>query len=146
MQWRPVMCRPSCCNNSGGQGAGIAAVALILIGALIVARIGPIVAQIGHIALEVIRIAVVTAAAVLALAAITWAVVMITRWQLRRTASAAGQTQVIAAPAIRVSAGRTSGPADCLACGGSGTVLKAIGGSRYQPGACPVCEPIERAG
>jgi pimeloyl-ACP methyl ester carboxylesterase len=23
------MCRPSCCNNCGGQGAGIAAVALI---------------------------------------------------------------------------------------------------------------------
>jgi uncharacterized membrane protein len=146
MQWRPVMCRPSCCDNSGGQGAGIAAVALILIGALIVAKIGPIVAQIGHIALEVIRIAVVTAAAVLAVAVITWAVVMITRWQLRRTASAAGQTQVVVTPTIRVSASRASRPADCLACGGSGRVLKAIGGSRYQPGACPVCEPAQWAG
>ena len=27
---RPVMCRPSCCNNSDGQGAGIAAVAVII--------------------------------------------------------------------------------------------------------------------
>ena len=51
------MCRPSCCNNSGGQGTGIAAVALILLGTLIVAKIGPIVAQIVHIALEVLRIA-----------------------------------------------------------------------------------------
>ena len=54
------MCKPSCCDNSGGQGAGIAAVALILIGTLIVAKIGPIVAGIVHIALEVIRIAALT--------------------------------------------------------------------------------------
>ena len=62
------MCRPSCCDNSGGQGAGIAAVALIIGAALIVAKIGPIVAQIVHIALEVIRIAALTAGAVLAFA------------------------------------------------------------------------------
>ena len=140
------MCRPSCCDNSGGQGAGIAAVALILGAALIVAKIGPIVARIVHIALEVIRFAALTTGLVLALAAITWVAIMITRWQLRRTAPAAGQTQVVAAPAIRVSASRASRPADCLACGGSGRVLKAIGGSRYQPGACPVCQPIMRAG
>jgi hypothetical protein len=140
------MCRPSCCGNSGGQGAGIAAVALILGAALIVAKIGPIVAKVIHVALEVIRFAALTTGLVLALAAITWAAIMITRWQLRRTAPAAGQTQVVAAPAIRVSASRASRPADCLACGGSGTVLKAIGGSRYQPGACPVCQPIMRAG
>jgi hypothetical protein len=141
------MCKPSCCDNSGGQGAGIAAVAIIIGAALIVAKIGPIVAQIAHLALEVICIAALTTGLVLALAAITWAAIMITRWQLRRTALAAGQTQVIAAPAIRVSASRASRPADCLACGGSGTVLKAIeDGSRYQPGACPVCQPIERAG
>ena len=142
------MCRPSCCDNSRGQGAGIAAVALILIGTFIVAKIGPIVAQIVRIALEVVRIAALTAGAVLALAVITGAAIMITRWQLRRTAPAAGQTQVIAAPAIRVSASRASRPADCLACGGSGQVLRAIDsdGGRYQPDACPVCEPAERAG
>ena len=120
------MCRPSCCDNSGGQGAGIAAVAIIIGAALIVAKIGPIVARIVHIALEVIRIAALTTGLVLALAVITWAAIMITRWQLRRTAPAAGQTQVIAAPAIRVSASRASRPADCLACGGSGKVLRAI--------------------
>ena len=141
------MCRPSCCDNSGGQGAGIAAVAIIIGATVIVAKIGPIVARIIHIALEVIRIAALTTGLALALAAITWAAIMITRWQLRRTAPAAGQTQVIAAPAIQVSASRASGPADCLACGGSGTVLKAIGdGSRYHSGACPVCEPAQWAG
>ena len=141
------MCRPSCCGNSGGQGTGIAAVAIIIGAALIVAKIGPIVAKIIHIALEVIRFAALTTGLVLALAAITWAAIMITRWQLRRTAPAAGQTQVIAPPAIPVLASRASRWADCLACGGSGTVLKAIGnGSRYQPGTCPVCQPAERAG
>jgi hypothetical protein len=142
------MCRPSCCDNSGGQGAGIAAVALILGAAFVAAKIGPIVAKIAHVALEVIRIAALTTGLVLALAVITWAAIMITRWQLRRTAPAAGQTQVIAAPTIRVSASRASRPADCLACGGSGQVVRAIDsdGSRYQPGACPVCEPAERAG
>ena len=140
------MCRPSCCDNSGGQGAGIAAVAIIIGAVLIVAKIGPIVASIIHIALEVIRVAALTTGLVLALAAITWAAIMITRWQLRRTAPAAGQTQVIAAPAIRVSPSRASRPADCLACGSSGKVLQLIDGRQYQPGACPVCEPAEWAG
>src|SRR5262245_17214187 len=74
------MCRPSCCNNSGGQGAGIAAVALILVGALIVAKIGPIVARIVHVVLEVIRIAALTAAAVLVFAVVTWLTVTTVRW------------------------------------------------------------------
>ena len=140
------MCRPSCCGKSGGQGTGIAVVALILGAALIAAKIGPIVARIVHIVLEVIRFAALTTGLVLALAAITGAAITITRWQLRRTAPAAGQTQVIAAPAIRVSPSRAGRPADRLACGASAQVLRALDGHRYQPGACPVCEPIERAG
>jgi hypothetical protein len=141
------MCRPSCCDNSRGQGAGIAAVAVILGAAVIVAKVGPIVTRIVHIALEVIRIAALTTGLVLALAAITWAAVTITRWQLGRKAPTASQTQVVTAPAIWVSASQASRQVDCLACGGSGTVLKAIGdASRYQPGACPVCEPAEWAG
>ena len=136
------MCRPSCCDNSGGQGAGIAAVALILIGALIVAKIGPIVAGIVHVAVEVIRIAVLTAGAVLALAVLAWLAVMIVRWRLRHHGA---QQQAILQPVNAwqyVPAGNRSA---CLACGGSGKVLKAIGG-RYQPGACPVCETAEWAG
>jgi hypothetical protein len=140
------MCRPSCCDNSGGQGAGIAAVAIIVGAAFIVAKIGPIVARIVHDALEAIRIAALASGLVLALAVITWAAIMITGWQLRRTAPVAGRTQVIAAPAIRVSASRASRPADCLACGDSGQVLRSIDGGRYQQFACPVCEPAERAG
>ena len=140
------MCRPSCCNNSGGQSAGIATVGLIVGAAFIAAKIGPIVARIVHVALEVIHIVALTTGLVLVLVAITWAAITITRWQLRRTALAASQTRVVATPTIGIPASQASHPADCLACGGSGTVLKAISGSPYQPGACPVCEPARRAG
>src|SRR6266516_5179861 len=81
---RPVMCRPSCCDNSRGQGTGIAAVALILLGTFIVAKIDPIVARIVHVALEVIYIAALTAAAVLAFAVLTWLAIMTVRWWLHR--------------------------------------------------------------
>ena len=139
------MCRPSCCNN-GGQGAGIAAVALIMLAALIAAKIGPIAAHIIHVVLDVIRLVALTIGLVLALAAVTWAAIVITRWQLRRGALAAARTRVVAMPAIRFPADQVSDPADCLACGGTGTVLRAISSTRYQPGQCPVCDPVKRAG
>jgi hypothetical protein len=138
------MCRPSCCSNSGGQGAGIAAVALILIGTLIAAKIGPIVARIAHIALEVIRIAALAAVAVLVLAVTAWLTVMIVhRWLRHHGAQRRAVLQPVSTGAWQH---MTTGdrPA-CLACGGSGQVLKAIG-SRYQPIACPVCKPAEWAG
>jgi hypothetical protein len=139
------MCRPPCCDNNGGQGTGVAAVALIIGAALIAAKIGPIVAGIVHTVLEVLRIVALTTALVLALAALTWAAIMITRWQLQRR-------QVLAANPARVVVTRLWEQAepgdrpDCLACGGTGTVLRAISGGRYQPGECPVCEPAECAG
>jgi hypothetical protein len=139
------MCRPSCCDNSGGQGAGIAAVALILLGTLIVAKIGPIVAKIVHIALEVIRITALTAGALLAAAVATWLTVTTVRWWLRhRGARRRAISQPVNATAWQnVPAGDQ--PA-CLACGGSKKVLQLIDGSRYQPGVCPVCEPAQWAG
>jgi hypothetical protein len=139
------MCRPSCCGNSRGQGAGIAAVALILIGAFIVAKIGPIAAQIVHVALEVIRIAALTAAAVLAVAVAAWLAVMTMRWWLRHRGAQrqAAPQSVNATVWQNVSAGHHP---ECVACGGSKKVLQLIDGSRYQPGACPVCEPAQWAG
>jgi hypothetical protein len=141
------MCRPSCCNHSGGQGAGIAAVAIIGAAALAAAKIGPIVTRIVHTLVEVIRLAALTTGLVLALAAVTWTAIVITRWQLqRRTELAAHQTRVVMSPTIRMPASQASYPADCLACGGTGTVLRAIGSGRYQSAECPVCEPSTRAG
>jgi hypothetical protein len=140
------MCRPPCCNQGGGQGAGIAAVALLMLAVLIVAKIGPIVAHIIHVVLDVIRLVALTTGVVVALAVITWAAIVITRWQLRRRALAAARTRVVTMPDNRFPADQVSGLADCLACGGTGTVLRAIGSGRYQPGECPVCEPVTRAG
>jgi hypothetical protein len=139
------MCRPSCCGNSGGQGTGIAAVAIILIGMFIVAQIGPIVARIVHVAIEVIRIAALTAAAVLAVAVAAWLAVMIVRWWLHhRSAQRHAIPHSVNATAWQnVPAGDRP---ECLACGGSGKVLRAVGGNRYQPGACPVCVPAEWVG
>ena len=120
------MCRPPCCNDSGGQGTGIAAVALIMVAALVAAKIGPIVARVLHTVAEVIRLVALTTGVVVALAA--------------------NATQMVTASTIRVQPSQPSYSADCLACGGTGTVLRAIGSGRYQPGECPVCEPITRAG
>jgi hypothetical protein len=140
------MCRPPCCNDSGGQGTGIAAVAVLGLAALVVAKIGPIVARIVDVAVEVICFAALTTGLVLALAVLTWAAITITRWQLRRRALTAARTGVVTMPTTRFSADQVSGPADCLACGGTGTVLRALGSGHYQPGECPVCEPVKQAG
>ena len=140
------MCRPSCRNDSGGQEAGIAAVAIVIGAALVAAKIGPIVARIVHTVVAVIRLVALTTGLVVALAVLTWAAIVFARWQLRRRALAAARTRVITMPTIRYAAEQVSGPAGCLACGGTGTVLRAITGGRYQPDACPVCEPIQWVG
>src|SRR5215471_9552479 len=128
------MCRPSCCDKNGGQGAGIAAVAIIIGAALIAAKIGPIVAGIVHTVLEVLRIVALTTGLVLALAVVTWAAIMITRCQLQRhKLRAANPARVV--PRLWGQAEPADRP-DCLACGGNGTVLRAIGGGRYQPQDC----------
>ena len=138
------MCRRPCCDHSDGQGAGIGAVAVVIVAALVTAKIGPVVARIIHVVVEVLRLVALTTGLVVALAAVTWAAIMITRWQLRRKALAVHRTRVIGAPSIWVSEGQGRRPAECLACGGTGTVLLAISDGRYQPGACLVCEPITR--
>ncbi len=139
------MCKPSCCNNTGSQGPGGAVVALILLAVLATAKIGPIVAHIVHTVLEWIRLAALTTGLVLALAAVTWAAIVITRWQLqRRTTPAVAQPPMTAGrPSEHVRPGDDPG---CLACGGTGMVLRAITGSGYQPQDCPVCEPARRVG
>ena len=138
------MCRPPCCNNTGGQGAGIAAVAFIIGAALVAAKIGPVVAGIVHTVLEVIRLVALTTGLVVALAVVTWAVLALIRWQLRRKALAVTRPRVVVTRPWE-----HTGSADrphCLACGGTGTVLRAIGSGWYQPRECPECEPARRAG
>src|SRR5690242_194269 len=95
------MCRPPCCNDSGGQGAGIAAVALFIGAALVVAKIGPIVARVLYTVAEVLRLVALTMGVVVALAVLTWAAIAITRRQCRRKALAAARTRAVTMPAIR---------------------------------------------
>jgi hypothetical protein len=140
------MCRRSCCDKSGGQGAGVAAVVLIIGAALVAAKIGPAVARLFHIVLDVIRVVALTTGMVVVFAVLAGAAITITRLQLRRKAIVANQTPVSASPDIRVSAPRSGRPADCVACGDTGMVLRAISDGRYQPSECPVCEPARQAG
>ena len=143
---RPVMCRPSCCKPSN-EGAGIAAVAVIAGGAFVAVKIGPIVARISHLVVEVLTIIMLTAASALACIVLAWLTV--------------AHRALAAAPPFRAPAddpaagsiqppehhiGRQATEPGCLACGDTGTVLRAIGGSRYQAQSCPACEPATRAG
>src|SRR5262245_55287354 len=105
------MCRPSCCNKNSGQGAGIAAVAIIIGAALIAAKIGPIVAGIVHTVLDVLRVVALTTGLLLALAVVTWAAVVITRWQLQRKALAGTRTRMVTPSIIWMPADQASHPA-----------------------------------
>lgn len=134
------MCRPSCCPKSSGNGTGIAAVAVIAMGAIAAVKIGPVVARIVHLIVEVLTIVMLTAASALAAIVLAWLTVCIVRWHARRTRA---RQAVTLRP---VPSEPVASTADCLACGGTGTVLRAITGSRYQSQVCPVCEPTRKAG
>jgi hypothetical protein len=139
------MCRPSCCKPSN-EGAGIAAVAVIAAGAVVVVKIGPVVARITHLVVEVLTIIMLTAVTALACIVLGWLTVRIVRWRLRRR-SAHPQTTLRPVPSnARDHIGRADTEPGCLACGDTGTVLRAIGSSRYQAQPCPACEPVARAG
>ena len=117
---------------------------LIMLAALIVAKIGPVVADVIHTALEVIRLTALTIGVAIAVTVFTWVVIKVIRWQLqRRAAIAASQARVFAmprrqqtGPAASMAAWPVVAPARC--CGPSA--------GSYQPGQCPVCEPAQRAG
>ena len=76
------MCRPSCCSKSTGDGAGIAAVAVVTGAAIVAVKTGPIVARILHLIAEVLTIITLTAATALACILLGWLTVRIVRWRL----------------------------------------------------------------
>jgi hypothetical protein len=138
------MCRPSCCKPSG-DGAGVAAVAVIIAAVFVAARIGPVVARIWHIAIEALTILTLTCAAAAAVILVTWAMTRITgsRRAHRQPLPYRAEPVAPAAWSYTVQPDREPG---CLACGGTGTVLRAITASHYQAEPCPACDPAERAG
>jgi hypothetical protein len=140
------MCRPSCCNKSSSEGAGIAAVAVVIGAAFVAVKIGPIVARILHVVVEVLTIITLTAAAALACLLLGWLTVCIVRWRNRRHHA---HRQITLRPVpftARQHIGQANDDPDCLACGDTGTALRAISGSRYQARPCPACEPVKRTG
>ena len=130
------MCRPSCCKQSN-EGAGIAAVAVIAVGAVVAVKIGPVVARILHLVVEVLTIIMLTAATALACIVLAWLTVCIVRWQLRRRAAHPRMTLRPVPSAARDHVGQAGTEPGCLACGGTGTVLRAISGSRLPGSAVP---------
>ena len=75
------MCRPSCCSKSAGEGAGIAAVAVITGAAFVAVKTGPVVARILHVIVEALTIITLTAATALACILLGWLTVRIVRWR-----------------------------------------------------------------
>ena len=139
------MCRPSCCKQSN-EGTGIAAVAAIAGTAYVAVKIGPIVTKLLHLLVEVLTIIMLTAVTALAAIVLGWLTVRALRWRLsRRPAQSRITLRPVptATPNYIEHSGTEPG---CLACGGTGQVLRAIGGSPCQLQGCPVCEPAQRAG
>jgi hypothetical protein len=139
------MCRPSCCKQTN-DGTGIAAVAVIAGTAVVAVKIGPIVARILHLVVEVLTIILLTAVTALAAIVLAWLTVCVVRWRLsRRTAHPPMRLRPV--PTIAADhIGQADTEPGCLACGGTGQVLRAIDGTPYQAQPCPACEPVQRAG
>jgi hypothetical protein len=134
------MCRPSCCKPPD-NGNGIAAVAVIA-AVFVAVKIGPAVARIWHIAVEALTIFTLTCAAAAAAILVTWATAQIIR---SRRAHRQALPQPVQ-PAAQQYTAQIGGEPGCPACGGTGTVLRAIGASSYQNESCPACQPVHRAG
>jgi hypothetical protein len=139
------MCRPSCCKSSN-EGAGIAAVAVIAGTAVVAVKIGPIVARILHLVVEVLTIIMLTALTALACIVLGWLTVRLVRWQLRRHSAHSRITLRPVPTAASDHIGQADTEPGCLACGGTGRVLRAISGSPYRAQPCPACEPAKRVG
>jgi hypothetical protein len=132
--------RPSCSRPSEG-GTSIAAVAVLAGAAFADAKIGPAVARIWHLAVEALMIATITAAAAVAIVATC------------ATVSLVGKRRHARQQMLQTVPSGTRHPVDnadnepgCLACGDTGTVLRAITGGRYQQQPCPECQPAQRTG
>jgi hypothetical protein len=134
------MCRPPCCKPPD-NGNGIAAVAVIA-AVFVAVKIGPAVARIWHIVVEALTIFTLTCAAAAAAILVTWATARIIG--SRRAHRQALPQSVL--PAAQQYTAQIGGEPGCLACGGTGTVLRAIGASSYQNESCPACQPVYRAG
>jgi hypothetical protein len=137
------MCRPPCCQPSH-EGTSIAAVAVAVLigGGYAYAKIGPEVARIWHLAVEAVIIFTLGCAAAATGIVVTWATAHAIRTRRTRRQAVLLPVQAAAWPEPV----QDSSEPDCLACGDTGTVLRAIGTGSYQHEWCPACQPVHRAG
>jgi hypothetical protein len=133
------MCRPSCCKPPD-DGAGVAALAVIA-AVLVAVKIGPVVARIWHIAVEALTVFTLTCAAAAACILVIWAT-------SRIIGSRRAHRRALPHPVPPTAQQYTAqiGEPGCLACGGTGTVLRAIGVGSYQNESCPACQQVHKAG
>jgi hypothetical protein len=136
------MCRRASCCQPSHEGAGIAAVAVVIGAGFVYAKIGPEAARIWHLAVEAVIIFTLGCAAAAAGIVITWATA-----HCIRARRAPRQAVLVPVPQeAQPSIGHADHQPDCLACGDTGTVLRAIGPGSYQHDLCPACQPAHRAG
>jgi len=138
------MCRPSCCKPRS-QAPGIAAVAVIIGAGIAVHKISHILARIAHDIINALLLIALTAGAIAAAAITIWMVTWVVRWWLRhRTAHFRQGHPIQHIRTLHLRPVRERQP--CLACGGNGQVLRADTAGRFEPRACPECQPARLAG
>src|SRR5438874_13827609 len=111
------MCRRSCCDKPGGQGAGVATVALIIGVGIAVSKIRPEAVRIMHGTAEVLRVIALTAITIVAAAIASWMAARLVRWWLRHQDVQPGKVHPVAIT-VWPSARLVTGQRPCLACGG----------------------------
>jgi len=134
------MCRPSCCKPRN-QAPGVAAAALIIAAGIAAAKIRPEADKIMHDVLEVLRTIAVATMVIVAVTIAAWATGQLVCWWLGRRQTQNSRMHPVASQ-IRTAQNEAS----CLACGGNGEVLRAKGNGRFEPRACPECQPARLAG
>jgi hypothetical protein len=138
------MGRPSCCKPRS-QAPGIAAVALIIGAGIAADKIRPEVRRIVHVTIEVLRSIAVITAITITTAIAAWVIACLIRWWLGHRDAHPGnvlQASVTACQPVGTDTGRRP----CVACGGHGEVLRSDGAGRFEPRACPECQPARLAG
>jgi hypothetical protein len=100
------------------------------------------VARIWHLAIDALMIFTIGAAATVVAIVAIWATARVVR-----TRRHARQQMLQTVPSgTRHPSDEADDEPECLACGDTGTVLRAITGSRYEQRPCPECQPAHRAG
>jgi hypothetical protein len=94
----------------------------------------------------VLTIIMLTAVTALVCIVLGWLTVRAVRWRLSRRPAHSRITLRPVPTATPNYIEQSGSEPGCLACGGTGQVLRAISGSPYQAQPCPACEPVRRAG